>query len=48
LNATFFRDTRGLFKLIADKDTKKLLGAHMLAPEGSDSIQTAALAIKAG
>ena len=42
------RDTRGLFKLVADKETKKLLGAHILAPEGSDSIQTAALAIKAG
>ncbi len=42
------RDTRGLFKLIADADSKKLLGAHILAPEGSDSIQTAALAIKTG
>ncbi|MFK5979102.1 MAG: mercury(II) reductase [Rhizobiaceae bacterium] len=42
------RDTRGLFKLIADAKTKKILGAHILAPEGSDSIQTAALAIKAG
>lgn len=42
------RDTRGLFKLIGDAKTKKLLGAHILAPEGSDSIQTAALAIKAG
>jgi mercuric reductase len=42
------RDTRGLFKLIADAKTKKLLGAHILAPEGSDSIQTAALAIKTG
>ena len=41
------RDTRGLFKLVADQDTKKLLGAHILAPEGSDSIQTAAIAIKA-
>jgi len=42
------RDTRGLFKLIADAKTKKLLGAHLIAPEGSDSIQTAALAIKTG
>lgn len=42
------RDTRGLFKLIADAKTKKLLGAHILAPEGADSIQTAALAIKTG
>ncbi len=42
------RDTRGLIKLVADKDSKKLLGAHILAPEGADSIQTAALAIKVG
>ncbi len=42
------RDTRGLIKLIANAETKKLLGAHILAPEGADSIQTAALAIKAG
>ncbi|WP_371179704.1 hypothetical protein [Ahrensia sp. 13_GOM-1096m] len=42
------RDTRGLIKLVADAKTKKLLGAHILAPEGSDSIQTAVLAIKAG
>ncbi len=42
------RDTRGLIKLIADGTTRKLLGAHILAPEGADSIQTAALAIRGG
>ena len=42
------RDTRGLIKLVADANTHKLLGAHILAPEGADSIQTAAMAIKAG
>jgi len=42
------RDTRGLIKLIADGKTKKLIGAHILAPEGADSIQTAVLAIKMG
>jgi len=42
------RDTRGLIKLVADAGSKKLIGAHILAPEGADSIQTAALAIKAG
>jgi mercuric reductase len=42
------RDTRGLIKLVADKKSHKLLGAHILAPEGSDSIQTAALAIRQG
>ena len=42
------RDTRGLIKLVADAATGKLIGAHILAPEGADSIQTAALAIKQG
>lgn len=42
------RDTRGLIKLVADRATHKLLGAHIIAPEGADSIQTAALAIKQG
>jgi len=42
------RDTRGLIKLVADGKTRKLLGAHILAPEGADSIQTAALAIRQG
>ncbi len=40
------RDTRGLIKLVADKTTDRLLGAHMIAPEAGDSIQTAAIAIK--
>ncbi|MGD9846491.1 mercury(II) reductase [Pseudorhodoplanes sp.] len=42
------RDTRGLIKLVADQRTRKLLGAHILAPEGSDSIQTATFAIRQG
>jgi mercury(II) reductase len=42
------RDTRGLIKLVADARSGKLLGAHVLAPEGADSIQTAALAIRQG
>jgi len=42
------RDTRGLIKLVADKQSKKLLGAHIIAPEGADSIQTAAMALKMG
>jgi mercuric reductase len=41
-------DTRGLIKLVADGVSRKLLGAHILAPEGADSIQTAALAIRCG
>lgn len=42
------RDTRGLVKLVADRETRRLLGAHIVAPEGGDSIQTAALAIRHG
>lgn len=40
------RDVRGLIKLVVDAGTARLLGAHILAPEGADSIQTAALAIR--
>lgn len=40
------RDTRGLIKFVADGATRKLLGTHILAPEGANSIQTAALAIR--
>ncbi|MDA8232191.1 MAG: bifunctional organomercurial lyase/mercury(II) reductase MerBA [Magnetospirillum sp.] len=42
------RDTRGLIKLVANADNGRLLGAHILAPEGADSIQTATLAIRQG
>jgi mercuric reductase len=42
------RDTRGLIKLVADRASDRLLGAHILAPEGCDSIQTAAMAIMQG
>lgn len=42
------RDTRGLIKLVAEAGNGRLLGAHVLAPEGADSIQTAALAIRHG
>jgi len=42
------RDTRGLIKLVADKKTDRLLGGQIIAPEGSDSIQTLAMALKFG
>jgi pyruvate/2-oxoglutarate dehydrogenase complex dihydrolipoamide dehydrogenase (E3) component len=42
------RDTRGLIKLVADARSGKLLGAHVLASEGADTIQTAVLAIRHG
>lgn len=42
------RDARGLIKLVADAETGKLLGGQIMAPEGADSIQTLALALKSG
>lgn len=42
------RDTRGLIKLVADKDSGRLLGAHVLAAEAGEVIQTAALAVRFG
>ena len=42
------RDTRGLIKLVADARSDQLLGGQILAPEGADSIQTLAMALKFG
>ena len=42
------RDTRGLIKLVANAENDQLLGAHILAAEGGEIIQTAAMAIHAG
>ncbi len=42
------RDTRGLIKLVAEAGTGRLLGAHILAAEGGEAVQTAALALRAG
>jgi len=42
------RDTRGLIKLVADRATDRLLGAHVLVAEAGEVIQTAALVVKFG
>jgi len=42
------RDTRGLFKLVAEEETGKLLGAHILADQAGEVIQAATLAVKFG
>jgi mercuric reductase len=42
------RDTRGVIKLVADAKTDRLLGGVIMAPEGSDSVQTLAMALKFG
>ncbi|HEY9099421.1 MAG TPA: mercury(II) reductase [Thiobacillus sp.] len=39
-------DTSGFIKLVADKHSGRLLGAQVLAAEGGEIIQTAALAIR--
>lgn len=41
-------EMRGFIKLVAEKPSGRLLGAQILAEEGSEIIQTAALAIKTG
>lgn len=40
------RDTRGFIKLIRDQTTDRLLGARILAPEGSELLMELSLAIK--
>lgn len=42
------RETRGFIKLVADRRTNRLVGAHILATEAGEMIQEAALAIKFG
>ena len=42
------RDTRGLIKLVADARTRRVLGAHILAPEAGEMIMEPALAIRFG
>ena len=39
-------DTRGFIKLVAEKGSGRLIGAQLLAAEGGEIIQTAALAIR--
>lgn len=39
-------DTRGFIQLVAERETGRLLGAQVLAPNGGEVIQTAALAIR--
>jgi len=41
-------DTRGFVKLVAEKGTRKLLSAHILATEAGEMITEPALAIKYG
>ena len=42
------RDTRGFVHLVADAKTRRLIGAHILAPEAGEMITEPTLAIKFG
>lgn len=42
------RDSKGLIKLVAEAASGRILGAHILAAEGGEVIQTATLAVKFG
>lgn len=39
-------DTRGLVKIVANNDTKQILGVHILAPHAADLIHEGVLAVK--
>lgn len=41
-------DTRGWIRMVGEKDSGRLLGVQILAPEAGEMIQTAALALSAG
>ena len=41
-------DTRGFIKLVAELGSGRLLGAHIIAGQGGEVVQVAALAIRAG
>jgi glutathione reductase (NADPH) len=42
------RMERGLYKLVTDANTDKILGIHMIGPEAPEILQAAAIAVKAG
>ena len=42
------RPERGLYKMIVDAETDKVVGLHMIGPEAPEILQAAAIAVKAG
>jgi len=42
------RPERGLYKLVVDVATDRVLGVHMIGPEAPEILQAAAIAVKAG
>ena len=47
-NALAGSDERVLMKLVVDGETDRVLGCHIVAPEGPELVQLAAVAVKAG
>jgi glutathione reductase (NADPH) len=39
---------RGLYKMVVDEASEKILGIHMIGPESPEILQVAAVALKAG
>jgi mercuric reductase len=44
--ARIIADTRGLVKIVADSETKRIVGVHIMAPHAADLIQEGVLAVK--
>jgi glutathione reductase (NADPH) len=42
------RHERGLYKLVVDANTDKILGVHLIGPEAPEILQAAAIAVRAG
>ncbi len=42
------RPERGLYKMVVDANTDRVLGIHMIGPEAPEILQVAAVAVKAG
>ena len=42
------RHERGLYKMVVDANTDRVLGIHMIGPEAPEILQAAAIAVKAG
>ncbi|MGH6787266.1 MAG: glutathione-disulfide reductase [Novosphingobium sp.] len=42
------RHERGLYKLVVEEGTEKILGVHMIGPDSPEILQAAAIAVKAG
>jgi len=47
-NVVAGRDERGLYKMICEGDSERIVGMHMIGPEAPEIMQAAAVAVKAG